>query len=172
MGRRGGGGCWGPSTRLPRHLLVGLACLSLLLLAGCGEGSGIEEGAVVTVYIEAPLCAEAEEQLARDDAEAGEVRVRVACLSQPNEGEKLDLSQVGANARRATEDSSSIAYVAGPEKRASSFSLPILEEADVPLLTATSGADAISRLLEAIEEAGEAGSLREAVGDALAKSGP
>lgn len=95
------------------------------------------------------------------------MKVRVSCLPRVRKGEKLNLSQIGANARRATEDSSSIAYIAGPEKRASSFSLPILEEADIPQLTSSSGSAAISSLLLAIEEADEAGSLREAVAEEL-----
>jgi hypothetical protein len=152
---------------LGRGLLLVIAVA--VVVAGCGEGNGTEEGAVVTAYVEAPLCAEADKQLALDGAEAGDVRVRVTCLLQPRKGEKLHLSQIGINARRATEDSSSIAYIAVPEKRASSFSLPILEEADIPQLTSSSGADAISQLLRAIEEADDAGSLREAVSDELAK---
>jgi hypothetical protein len=152
---------------LGRALLAAIA--AIVVIAGCGEGSRIEEGAVVTAYVEAPLCAEAEKQLARDGGEAGDVRVRVLCLPDVHKGDKLDLSLVGANARRATEDSSSIAYVAGSEKRARSFSLPILEEADIPQLTSSSGSVAISRLLRAIEEANESGLLREAVAEEIAK---
>jgi branched-chain amino acid transport system substrate-binding protein len=140
-----------------------------VLLAGCGEGSGAEEGTAITAYVEAPLCGEAERELARDGSEAGDLKVRVSCLPQVRKGGKLDLSQIGANARRATEDSSSIAYIAEPDKRASSFSFPILEEADIPQLTSSSGSAAISRLLRAIEESNEAGSLREAVAEGLAK---
>ena len=147
------------------------AVVAALVVAGCGEGSGIEEGAVVTAYVEAPLCAEAEKQLARGGARANDLTVRVSCLPRVRKGEKLDLSQIGANARRATEDSSSVAYVAVPDMRATDFSLPILEEADIPRLTSASGAAAMSRLLNAIEKADEAGSLREAVSEELARPG-
>jgi len=138
-------------------------------MAGCGGGDGISDDAVFTAYVEAPLCAEAERELAQRGAGVEHFRVRIACLPRTQKNKFFDLSQIGSNARRATEDSSSIAYVAEPGKGANAFSLPILEEADIPQLTATSGATAISRLLLAIEEAGDAGSLREAVSEALDK---
>jgi hypothetical protein len=139
----------------------------VLLGAGCGDDAGIAEDATVTAYVEAPLCVEARAELARGGRGAGDVRVQVACLPRASEDGKLDLAQIGANARRVTEDSSSIAYLAGRDRRANSFSLPILEEADVPQLNTSSGTEAISQLLRAIEEAGEAGSLREAVAEEL-----
>jgi hypothetical protein len=87
----------------------------------------------------------------------------------PTAGEdgKLDLAQIGANARRATENSSSIAYLAAPNPAANRFSGPILEEADIPQLTNPSGATAISRLLRALEEPEESISLRESVSESL-----
>jgi hypothetical protein len=154
-------------TRLPFVLPLLLS----LPLAGCGDGGGVASGAEVTAYVEAPLCAGGREELMRDGGEVADLRVRIACLPDPREGEKLDLAQIGANARRATEDSSSIAYIAQPDRRARSFSLPILEEADIPRLTSSSGSDAISQLLRAIEDAGEAGTLREAVGEELSRAG-
>lgn len=150
---------------MARALLA--AVLATAVVAGCGEDSGTADDAIVTAYVEAPLCAEAEKQLARHGGKAGDLAVRISCLPQVRKDGKLDLSQIGANARRATEDSSSIAYLAEPDRRANSFSLPILEEADVPQLTTSSGAEAISQLLRAIEEADEAGSLREAVAEEL-----
>lgn len=149
-------------------LFAGIVAL-LTFMAGCGAEDRIGEDAAVTAYVETPLCAGANEQLGRDGAEAGDLAVRVSCLPQVRKGEKLDLSQIGANARRATEDSSSVAYVAAPDRRATDFSLPILEEADIPRLTGASGAAAISRLLNAIEKADVAGSLREAVSEELSK---
>lgn len=148
------------------------AALAAVLLAGCGGGGGTAEGAIVTAYVEAPLCAGAREELVRRGGAVGDLEVRIECVPRVRREGRLDLARIGANARRATEDSSSIAYVAAPDREAEGFSLPILEEADLPQLTDSSGAAGISRLLLAIEEADEAGSLREAVGDELARAGP
>ncbi len=80
---------------------------------------------------------------------------------------KLDLARIGANARRATEDSSSIAYIGEPTRAASRFSEPILEEAGIAQLSETSGAVGIKKLLKAVDEASSSGSLRESVRDEL-----
>jgi branched-chain amino acid transport system substrate-binding protein len=119
------------------------------------------------VYVAAPLCAEAEQELARAGAKAGDVRVRVVCLPRAESSRKLDLAQIGANARRATEDSSSIAYIGEPTRAASRFSEPILEEAGIAQLPETAGATAMKKLLQAVEEAGSSGSLRESVNATL-----
>jgi hypothetical protein len=78
----------------------------------------------------------------------------------------LDLAQIGANARRATEDSTTVAYLeeAGPATR---FSAPILEEAEIAQLTSNSGAASMARLLRAINHAGSSDSLRHSVRDEL-----
>jgi len=135
-------------------------CLALLALAGCGQGEGVAEDAVVTVYVAAPLCAEAQ------GGRAGEVRVRVVCLGPDKaRGERLDLAQVGANARRATEDSTAIAYVEqkGPAGR---FSEPIVDSAGIAWINASSGASAMQRVLQAVE-ASDSSSLRSSVHESL-----
>ncbi|HET7053701.1 MAG TPA: hypothetical protein VFI09_07285 [Solirubrobacterales bacterium] len=109
------------------------------------------DGATVTAYVAGPLCAEAKRELGRDGAEAGDVRVRVVCLPSSERGGKLDLATIGANARRATEDSSSIAYIGEPSKAASRFAETILEEARIRQYAATPGARAMSQLLSALE---------------------
>jgi branched-chain amino acid transport system substrate-binding protein len=143
------------------------AAFFLLGLAGCGESSGLADGASVTAYAAAPLCAEARRELGRDGDEAGNVRVRVTCLPAVEHGSKLDLAQIGANARRATEDSSAIAYIGERTAAASRFSEPILEEAGIAQLSEASGASAMRKLLDAVDEAGDSGSLRESVLDQL-----
>lgn len=135
--------------------------------AGCGESGGAAEGATVSVYVAASLCAEAESELARVGGKAGGVRVRVVCLSSAESSQKLDLAQIGANARRATEDSSSIGYIGEPTRAASHFSEPILETAGIAQLPQTSGAAAMKKLLQAVDEAGASESLRESVHDEL-----
>lgn len=150
MVRRGGG--------------LAVACLLLLGVAGCGE-SGVSAGATVRVYVAAPLCAEAERELGRVDGRAGDVRVRAVCLRETEAGERLDLATVGANARRATEDSTSIAYIES-QGRAPRFSHPILDEAGIAFVPASSGAAAMDRVLQAVEDA-DTSSLRDSVHGAL-----
>ena len=125
----------------------------------------MNEGATVSVYVAAPLCAEAERELARDGGQAGDVRVRVVCLPSAESSQKLDLARVGANARRATEDSTTVGYIGEPTRAATRFSEPILEAAAIAQLSEASGASAMRKLLKAVDEAGDGGSLRASVFD-------
>jgi hypothetical protein len=127
----------------------------------------VASGTTVSAYVAASLCAEAKRELARDGGEAGDVRVRVICLPSAESKGKLDLAAIGANARRATEDSSSIGYIGEPTRAASRFSEPILETAGIAQLSQTSGTAAMRKLLQAVDEAGSSGSLRESVNGAL-----
>jgi hypothetical protein len=154
-------------TRRSTHLLKAALVACLLLVAGCGESEGVAENAIVSVYVSAPLCAEAKRELARDGGKAGDVRVRVICLSSAEGRGKLDLATIGANARRATEDAAAVGYIGEPTRAASRFSEPILEEAGVAQLSQISGTAAMKKLLQAIDEAGDSGSLRHSVNDAL-----
>jgi hypothetical protein len=144
-----------------------IAASALLLMAGCGESEGVGEGAVASVYVAGSLCAEAKRELARDGGQAGDVRIRVVCLPSAESDHELDLATIGANARRATEDSTTIAYVGEPTRAASRFSEPILESAGIARLTETSGATAMNKLFHTVTEAGTSGSLRESVNDTL-----
>lgn len=131
---------------------AGWALFALLAgLAGCGESGGVEEGATVTAYVTAPLCAGAERELARQGGRAGEVRVRIVCLPAGEADGRLDLARIGANARRATEDSSAVAFLA-PPTHANRFSRPILDSAEIPLTPTRSGVAAVSRLLRELRE--------------------
>ncbi len=155
------GGGARPSRALPKVLL--LATVGVLLVAGvgCGEESGVARGAEVTVYVEAPLCAGAEQELAREGGRAGDLRVRAVCLEGTGQGKQLDLATVGANARRATEDSSTIAYLEPPVTP--SFSRPIVEAASIAVIRTSSGKAAMARLLDAIRAADDSSSLRDQV---------
>jgi len=93
--------------------------------------------------------------------------VRVVCLPSAESDAKLDLARIGANARRATEDATTIGYIGEPTRSASRFSGPILESAGITQLTETSGAAGMSKLLNAVAEAGDSGSLRASVNDKL-----
>jgi hypothetical protein len=89
-------------------------------------------------------------------------------LPSPERGKQLELATIGANARRATEDSIAVGYIGEPTRAASRFSEPILEEAGIAQLSQASGAAAMSRLLEAIQQAsGDSSSLRQSVADKL-----
>jgi hypothetical protein len=92
--------------------------------------------------------------------------VRAVCLPPARSEGKLDLAAIGAGARRATEDSSSIAYIEPVDPPAARFSEPILESAGIPLIADHSGAAAISQLRKALQEA-DLGSLRDSVNDSL-----
>lgn len=129
--------------------------------AGCGEGDGVEAGATVHVYVAAPLCGEAKRQLTSKGGRAGDVRVRVVCLPPSGDARRVDLAVAGANARRATEDSTSVAYLEDLG-RSNAFSRTIVEEAGIGFINAASGFNAMRRILQAIEESGS-GSLRDQV---------
>jgi hypothetical protein len=154
-------------TRGRRLLLSALGgATALLALAGCGGSEGVEAGAQVSVYVVPPQCDGARRVLDRAGHRAGELRVRLICVEDAQAGGRLDLARVGANARRAIEDSSAVGYVEarGPAVR---HSVPILEEAKIPVVESGSGAVSMARLLDAIRAAGTTGGLREAVGDEL-----
>jgi hypothetical protein len=140
-----------PPSPLVRKALLAVGC-ALLFAVGCGENGGVASGATVSVYVAAPLCAEAKRELARDGARAGDVRVRVVCLPSAESNGQLELATIGANARRATEDSSAIAYIGEPTRAATRFSAPILEEAGIRQFSKVSGAEAMRKLLKDLEE--------------------
>ncbi len=118
------------------------------------------DGATVTAYVEASLCAEAQRELRRHDGRTGDLKLRAVCLPSPHEARKVSLATIGANARRATEDSTSVAYLEAPDPAVSRFTHRILETAQIPWISEESGSAAMSRLLKLIESAGS-GSLRQ-----------
>jgi hypothetical protein len=153
-----------------------IACLlGLAFPAGCGEG-GAEEGARLNVYVSAPLSgAEAEvgrqicdeaRQEARRGREPGGFELRVVCLDAAGPEGRWTLAQVGANARRATEDSTAVAYLPEPERAARRQSLPIVEAAGIAELGELSGKEAVAQVAAAIEES-DSNDPRQAVFDAV-----
>lgn len=143
--------------------LVGLAAL-LLGVAGCGE-DGATAGATVRLYVGADLCAEAKQELADGGGEAGDLEVEAVCLKPVETDGHLDLATIGANARRATEDSAAVAYVE-PKGPANRFAQTIVEEAGIAFVTASSGKQAARRASSAVEEAGS-GPIRDQVRNSL-----
>jgi hypothetical protein len=140
-------------------LSVLAACLCLAA-SGCGEAEGVADGATVTAYVEASLCADAQRELRRHNGRAGDLKLRAVCLPNPHEAKKLSLATVGANARSATEDSTAVAFLEVSDPRVSPFTHRILEAAQLPWIAEGSGSAAMSRLLKLIDSAG-GGSLRQ-----------
>lgn len=119
----------------------------------------------MTAYVEAPLCAEAKRELRSRGGRAGDLNVRAVCLERVDDGKRLDLATIGANARRATEDSAAVGYLEPPVTP--SFSRPIVEAANIAVIRTNSGATAMARLLSAIRAADDSSSLRNQVRETL-----
>lgn len=150
---------------MARRAAAALALLALGVGAiGCGE-KGVSSGATVHVYVGPSLCAEAAHELTKQGDSAGDVKVQVICNPVTERGGHLELATVGAAARRASEDSTAIAYVETPG-RSSRFSRPILEVAGIAWTTGSSGASVMGRVLRAVSEA-DTNSLRDSVREAL-----
>ena len=158
----------------------GLAALCALLLlaagvAGCGEEEGVADGAVVTAYVEAPLCDDnLGAPVAMVDGESAEITARFVCLPPVRGpalsqgvggGRRIDLAVAGANARRASADSTTVAYLRADDPAVNRFTEPILEAAGIGWITgSTSKAEA--ELLRLLAEA-DSDSLRADVREAL-----
>jgi hypothetical protein len=157
--------------RLPA---IATVLLAGALLGGCGEG-GAASGATVKVYVSAPLrgpeaaaghrlCDEAR-QRATQEKGGEELDLRVVCLDAAGGDGRWTLARVGANARRATEDSTAIAYVGEPDPQARRQSRPIVAAAGIAELSGLSGEEAVARVIAAINE-GDASDPRQAVFEA------
>ena len=143
---------------------VSMLAALVLAVGGCGEG-GVASDAVVSVYAAAPLCREAQDALRKAHGRADDPDVRVICLPPVEIEGATNLATAGATARRATEDSTSVAFLeaAGP---AAKFSQPILEAADIAWIKASSGAPAMREVLKSLEERGSS-SPRDAVRESI-----
>jgi hypothetical protein len=151
-----------------RHLALILASALIALsalAAGCGEG-GVASDAAVSVYVARSLCPAAEGELAQEGKQVGEVRVRVVCLPPVRRRGHADLTTAGANARRATEDSTAVAFLeaTGP---AAAFTESIVEAANIAWVETSNGATAMRSIIEALDERGSS-SPRQAVLDQVA----
>ena len=141
--------------RLQALSFVALAALAVGA-PGCGQG-GAASGATVSVYAAAPLCKEARPRAGA----VGDLRLRVVCLPPSGAG-GIDLAAVGAGARRAIEDSSSVAFLEAPG-RGAEFSRSIVEAGGVAWIETGSGSAAMRRVRRALE--GSPSSPRQAVLD-------
>jgi hypothetical protein len=135
-----------------------------LVVSGCGGGDA--SGAPVSVYVAAPLCAGAKAELASHGARAGHFTVAVRCLAPSGRaGGGVDLATDGSNSRRATSDTSAVATLEPPGP-GTKFTRAILESAEIPLVTSSSAASGMKRIVKAVEGAGSSG-VRESVRESL-----
>jgi hypothetical protein len=153
---------------------IAIVLLAGTLLAGCGEG-GAASGATVRLYVSAPLrgpdaaagrhlCDGARERAAQEEGDE-ELDLRVVCLDAAGGDGGWTLARVGANARRAAEDSTAIAYLGEPDPRARRQSRPIVAAAGIAEISDLSGEEAVARVIAAIDE-GDASDPRQAVFEA------
>jgi len=133
------------------------------VLAGCGEG-GVASGATVSVYVAKPLCAAAEGALEKEGKQVGDVRVRIVCLPPVQRRGRADLATAGANARRATEDSTAVAFLEATAPSAR-FTESIVEAAGIAWLETSDGATAMHSIIEALGDTSS--SPRDAVRESL-----
>jgi hypothetical protein len=120
-------------------------------VAGGGE-AGVAEDATLSIYVSQPLCAEAQRELHETGSRAGEFRLRAICVDDGSDSGDARLAAIGAAARRAVEDSATVAYVGTRDPTAIRFSEPILEAADIARISASSGRAAVARLRRALAE--------------------
>jgi hypothetical protein len=82
--------------------------------------------------------------------------VRVRCLDAAGPGGAWTLARVGANARRASEDSAAVAYLAEPDPGARRQSRPIVEAAGIALVPTGAGGmggrEAVALILGALRD--------------------
>ena len=115
--------------------LAPVALLAAIVAAGCGGGSEPAADAELTVYVSVPaegplgadgeqVAAGAREALADAGGEAGGVAVEAQVLEAAG-----DAASFAANARRADEDSASIAYIGELDPVATLSSVPITNDA-------------------------------------------
>jgi branched-chain amino acid transport system substrate-binding protein len=131
-----------------------LALCLLAGLAGCGgSGAGQE---TLTVYVSAPLHGEhaaagraivsgARRALAEAAGRAADFEIRAVYLDDTGGGRRWTPVATAANARRAAEDSSAIAYIGELDSAATRFSLPITNQADIAQVAPGSGAVDLTR---------------------------
>lgn len=155
---------------------MALAALGLAMVGavGCGEEEGVADGATVTAYVEAPVCGKGAHVALVGNEDGEGIGVRFVCLPPVRGpelsqgvggGRQIDLAIVGANARRATEDSTTVAFLQADDPAVNRFTEPILEEAGIGTITAPKG-KAQAQLLKLVGEA-DPSSLRADVREAL-----
>jgi ABC-type branched-subunit amino acid transport system substrate-binding protein len=128
---------------LARPSRAAAALAALIAIGGCGLGTGpADVEGPVTVYVSLPLSGReasdgrdatdgARLALAEADGKAGNLDVVARFLDDAAADPEVELARVGANARRATSDSSTAAYIGELESGPTRTSLPILNDAGI-----------------------------------------
>ena len=155
--------------------MVALLALAIAVgAAGCGEDEGVSDGATVTAYVERPLCKRPGFVMMPTEG-GGSLAVRITCLPPAREpelgqgvggGRRVALPLAGDNARRAAEDSTTVAYLDLADPGVNRFTHPILEAAGIGWISAENREQAQRRLTR-ILLAADPNSLRADVRDAL-----
>jgi branched-chain amino acid transport system substrate-binding protein len=136
------------------RISAGAAALVVVALAlgSCGSSEPPSD-AQLTVYVSAPdtpagrqVVEQSRDALADAGGEAGGVAVRAVYLGAPP-----DPAAIAANARRAVEDSTSIAYIGELSEKGTLSSQPITDEAGLLQVSPTD--DTMARVLDAIDGA-------------------
>ena len=142
-----------PLRRTGFGCAAAVAVLLMPGIAGCGSGS--TGAAELSVYLSAPLSGPAAgdgrdiadgARLALDEAggEAAGTQIRLVVLSD-SDGHGSNAAMAGANARRATEDSTAIAYIGELDSGTTRTSLPITNEAGMLQVSAAASAVDLTR---------------------------
>ncbi len=113
------------------------------------------------------MCEGARRELSRSGGRADGVRIRVTCLDDTGGEARWSLATVGSNARRATEDASTVGYIGELDRTATRFSRPVVESAGIAQLSTLPGGAAMASILRAIRNADPSMGLREAVFESL-----
>ncbi len=158
---------------------AGAALCALVLLvagvAGCGEDEGVADGGKVRAYVEGSACGKGTYVALVQNAGGDAVGVEFVCLPAARGpelgqgvggGRQIDLATAGANARRASEDSATIAYIAPADPGVGRFTHPILEAAGIGWITAETRRDAMRQISKLVLEA-DLSSLRADVREGL-----
>jgi branched-chain amino acid transport system substrate-binding protein len=141
---------------VPLILRPALAALLLsLIVAGCGFAGTAKIDAPVHVYVSLPLTgprgvdgrdAADGARLALEEAQgkAGSIQVRATFLDDAK-GRVWDPVAVGANTRRAVQDSAAVAYIGELDSEPTRASMPITNDAGLPQVSPGAGGVDLTR---------------------------
>src|SRR5712692_678338 len=150
-----------PQRLTMRRPTLGCALAAALVVGGCGGGGApqppVVPGRVLHVYTSLPfqgdLAGRARDTydaerlaLAETGARAGRYRVRLLPLDASTlDAGRWDPNQVIANARRATQDPRTIAYIGELDTGASAVSIPVLDQKGILQVSPADGLAGLTR---------------------------
>ena len=134
-----------------------VACLALATGCGSDDDGGSVKGDVLTIYASLPrhgisaataqaVAAGQRAALADEDGRAGRWRVRLVRLDTTDPGDELwDPDRVSANAHRAADDPTAIAYLGELDYGGSAVSVPVTSSAGLLQLAPADGLASLTR---------------------------